>query len=102
MKNLILFLLLTFVSANALACQKYITIGVGYKIQEADRATLNSGQIGEADFGRKETARIEAGCEVKNWTFGVSHDSQWFSGAPLNDDPEYHKTEVFVDYTWRF
>ena len=48
------------------------------------------------------SARAEAGIENGPWTYGVSHHSQYLVGWPLNDDMEYEKTEIFVDYTWRF
>ena len=46
------------------------------------------------------TARFELGmeCVWENVTCGISHHSQFLSGFPFNNNMEYQKTEVFVDY----
>ena len=81
----------------------YITIGAGYKVQEP---TLYYWQ--ETNYGYEKvaindpfSARLEIGYHYsKNVKFGISHHSQWLTGAPINNGRETFKTEIFVDYTF--
>lgn len=74
----------------------YVKIGAGYKVQEIDI------KFKDGSATHPISARIEAGIKQGDWTYGVSHHSQWFTGKPFNDNMEYSKTELFVDYIWEF
>ncbi len=89
-------IVLALTSCNAIACDRYAKIGAGYKLEESETFTYNGKEV-EADYGHWLSARIEIGCETNKWSWGISHHSQWLSGAPFNDDAEYHKTEIFID-----
>ena len=77
----------------------YITIGAGYKFQETN-LKLNKDGV-QSNWNEPMSARIEVYYQYsKNVTFGISHHSQWLTGFPFNDDSEYSKTEIFIDYTF--
>lgn len=78
----------------------YIKIGTGYKLIEPNHIIMESGEKVYYDTGSKISARIEIGVEKGNWSYGLSHHSQWLDGEPFNDKPEPHKTEIFIDYKW--
>lgn len=82
------------------ADELYLKIGSGYKLIETNNVLMDSGERIYYETGGKISARIEFGKERGNWTYGVSHHSQWFSGFPFNDRTETHVTELFVDYKW--
>lgn len=77
---------------SACSCNPYGKVGVGYKVDETE--VRYNGKIADDPY----SARFELGKECKKYTYGVSHHSQWMSGAPFNNDGEYQKTEVFIDY----
>lgn len=79
----------------------YAKVGIGYKVDE-EKITWLSKSGERKDFNDPITARFELGFEGGAWSYGVSHDSQYFTGAPFNDDPEYSKTELFLDYKYVF
>lgn len=90
-----------FISSKAKA-DIYIKIGSGYKLIETDHIVRATGEKVYFNTGGKLSARIEIGKESGNWTYGLSHHSQWLSGFPVNEDGnEYQKTEIFLDYKWR-
>ena len=96
MRILLLVLLL-----SGCAGTPYVKVGVGYKIQESPHyKILDNGWAVEG--GDPISARIQTGVENGNWTYGIDHHSQWFSGPPFDNGYEYGKTEVFVDYKWSF
>ncbi len=78
----------------------YVTVGVGYKFRETKLIHDN----GRGDVYRMNdplTARIAITYRYSdNLSFGISHHSQWLTGAPFNDREEYAKTEVFIDYSF--
>lgn len=76
----------------------YATVGVGYKLQELELHHVKT----KESMNDPISARLEVGFEYQEWSYGLSHHSQYFSGVPFNDKGEYSKTELFVDYTWRF
>lgn len=78
----------------------YIKIGTGYKLIETDHITRANGEKIYYNTGGKLSARIEIGKESGNWTYGLSHHSQWAAGFPFNDQTEPQKTELFIDYKW--
>lgn len=92
--------LLIIILASGCSHTPYIKAGAGYKLSETDMLWVNEHKTVQGNH--PVSARLEAGFEAGNWTYGVSHHSQFATGAPFNNDPEYQKTEVFVDYTWRF
>lgn len=103
MKYLLLICVLISSFANASDYSYYVKIGTGYKIAEPSSIVVeNSNQHLPVDFGSKVTARFELGVEKDNITFGVSHHSQWLEGWPVNNDSEYFKTELFIDYKFTF
>lgn len=98
MKYLIFIVALLASSSHA---DFYIKIGTGYKFVETDELTV-AGVDYTVDDADPISARIEIGQERGNWSYGVSHHSQWATGAPFNDKKEYFKTEVFIDYKFEF
>lgn len=84
------------------AADNYLKIGTGYKLQETEKIYDNEGGISYLETGGPISARIELGRESGNWTYGISHHSQWFAGWPCNDDDEVQKTELFIDYKFSF
>jgi len=109
-------LLLVLIPFQVLACDKYLKIGAGYKFSEASSLMTVSQPVEifggkymtepeevSLDFGSKISARAEFGCklatsEKTSMIYGLSHHSQYLSGAPLNNDLEYYKTELFIDF----
>ena len=95
-----LFLLVLFLPSMCSA-DIYIKIGTGYKLIETDHIVRANGEKIYFNTGGKLSARIEIGKESGNWTYGLSHHSQWLSGFPVNEDGnEYQKSEIFIDYKW--
>ena len=79
----------------------YVKIGSGYKLIETDHIVRTTGEKIYFNTGGKLSARVEIGKERGNWSYGVSHHSQWLSGFPANEDGnEYQKSEIFIDYKW--
>ena len=78
----------------------YFKVGAGYKFAE----TKIKHRITQQKYDDPISARFELGanCVMKGVTCGVTHRSQWFSGAPFNNDKEYGVTEFFIDYTYKF
>lgn len=75
------------------AAEPYVYVGAGYKFIEAQYYVGAE----KLSFGSPWSAIFELGVKTDGgWRFGMKHDSQWFSGAPFNDDLEYHKTELFI------
>jgi hypothetical protein len=72
----------------------YLKVGTGYKLRESDIDWRDGSQSSPL------TARIELFQRSGGITYGVSHHSQWLQGWPFNDDMEYGKTELFIDYTF--
>lgn len=93
------FLISTAAQAgDAFRVYPYMSIGIGYKIQEPSYVEYEGERL-DMNFGGHDTALIEVGLETDyDITFGLKHDSQWSTGFPFNDDPEYYKTEIFVRY----
>ena len=89
-------LLLFMCSACTMTDSPYAKVGVGYKFKETDV------RWDDKSVNHPISARLEVGFEYNNWTYGYSHHSQWLQGFPVDNDYEYSKHEVFVDYTWRF
>ncbi|MDB4352462.1 hypothetical protein OAA60_03415 [Porticoccaceae bacterium] len=73
----------------------HITIGAAYKLNE------NIRNYNGEPYKSSPTARLEVYYQYDKFIrFGVSHHSQWLKGKPFNDDWEYQKTELFIDYTF--
>ena len=92
MKKLILVLTL-LMSGCAATDNAYMKVGTGYKFNEAEVRW---------DGGATNTplsVRFELGSTYENFTYGYSHHSQVSSGFPFNNDKEYFKDEIFIDYT---
>ena len=74
----------------------YVKIGVGYKFTETNMEAKGK------KLKDPISARMELGMESDTISYGVSHHSQYFSGAPFNKRGEYSKTELFIDYKYKF
>lgn len=83
--------------AKAECSEIYLKVGAGYKFSETDQIKTKDGKKFDVD-NSPVSARIEIGKESGNVTYGISHHSQWLSGWPVNDQGEYGKTEVFIDF----
>lgn len=70
----------------------YAKVGIGYKIEE-ETITWVDAEGKRTEFDDPITARFELG----SWSYGLSHDSQYFTGKPFNNDHEYSKTEICVE-----
>ncbi len=84
----------------------YATVGTGYKFDETELTYTSSTGV-KTRGNNPHSARFELGIDFelpKNFTLqlGLSHDSQWFTGYPVNKKGEYYKTEVFADLTYRW
>ena len=112
MKNLILTSVITLTLTGCAGQVPFVKVGAGYKVDETEMVYFEKTPVFYPDepmvtntrvHGNKNpSARIDIGLEDGNWTYGISHHSNWFQGWPVNGDGEYQKTEVFVDYTFRF
>lgn len=91
-KLLLISLILLVSGCSTMKNNTYAKVGIGYKFEET--AMYNKGVLIDDPY----SARFEIGTSVNNFSFGLSHDSQWLSGAPFNDKEEYYKSEVFIDY----
>ena len=96
---LIAVILLTGCSAIK---QPYVKIGAGYKFTETKVEFVTNGKRTLSNDPISARIEVGANCVMTNVTCGVTHRSQWFSGAPFNSDKEYGVTEFFVEYTYRF
>lgn len=86
-------------NVKAFLDKTYVTIGAGYKFQETSLKLSKDGEL--SNWDEPLSARIEVYYKYSdNVTFGISHHSQWLTGFPFNDDSEYSKTEIFIDYTF--
>ncbi len=94
--NKIIFILVMVACGDSLAIESdfFVKVGAGYKVDQQ-----------QAFEASPLSARIDAGFDnvlVDGLSMGVSHHSQWMTGFPFNEDKEVFKTEVFIDYTWRW
>ncbi len=77
----------------------HLTVGVGYKLKETELWFRGADQV-PYKMRRALTARIELYYQLTDQiTIGVTHHSQYSEGPPFNSRGEYHKTELFIDYT---
>lgn len=99
MKNILFLFLVIPCFAYSECSEIYLKAGAGYKVYEQKfiRLERDNSQIFEIE-NSPYSARFEAGVECGRLTWGVSHHSQWSTGAPFNDTGEYYKTEFFIDY----
>lgn len=93
-------LLLVLLLSGCAGQSPYYSVGAGYKF---DEPTIRFWD----DYGNPRTshpvsARFELGIDAESFKYGVSHHSQWSDGWPFNNRDEIHKTEVFVDYVYKF
>jgi major membrane immunogen (membrane-anchored lipoprotein) len=103
MKTTLLFAAILLTGCSSMS-DPYLKIGAGYKFYE-NKITHTYADGTKQSFDDPISARVELGfvkCMVENVSCGATHRSQWFSGAPFNDDKEYGVTEVFIDYTYKF
>ncbi len=93
MKKLIIIPLTLITLSGCTSTGSYFKVGVGYKL-ESTEINWEDGSVGDHPL----SARFELGVERGAVSYGISHDSQWVTGKPFNDDMEYSKTELFIDY----
>lgn len=93
--SLLIILLLTGCSSVP-----YIKVGAGYKLNETKIDWYN--KYNTTRGNHPISARIDLGFDYQNWSYGLSHHSQYLTGAPFNNASEYSKTELFIDYKWSF
>jgi hypothetical protein len=72
----------------------YLKVGAGYKFRESDIDWR------DGSTSHPVSARVELYQTHGAVSYGIAHHSQWLQGWPLNDDLEYGKTELFIDYTF--
>ena len=97
MKYILILLLITSCSSTP-----YAKVGAGIKFDETNLTWTDSKTGEKYKSNTPFSARFELGFENENWSYGLSHHSQWFNGAPFNKSGEYYKTEIFVDHKWTF
>ena len=74
-------------------------IGAGYKFSETADKFDSDGKL-VFSGGRSPSARIDIYGKWSNGvSIGIGHQSNYRDGAPFNDREEYHKTEIFIDYS---
>jgi hypothetical protein len=94
------YIALTVACKSVEAGELYFYVGTGYVVNEQEWSVV------EEDFknisgstGHPLVAHFELGYEWESgWKAGILHESRWFSDAPLNNDKEYIKDEVFIGY----
>jgi len=73
-------------------------IGAGYKFSETKDTFDSDGKL-VFSGGRSPSARIDVYGKWSNGvSIGIGHQSNYRDGVPFNDRPEYHKTEIFIDF----
>lgn len=96
---LIIAALIMLYSVSSKACDEvYLKIGAGYKFQQTEYLQTQDGARHTLDHTSPISARIEIGVQKGKLSYGLSHHSNWLSGWPVNNDTEYTKTELYVDY----
>jgi len=102
--QLLCFLTLTVLALNSSAsCDTaFAKVGAGYKFRESTMLVLDGVEYDTTDYNSPYSARVEVGIDCENISFGVAHHSQWADGYPFNDNAEYAKTEIFIDYKFEW
>lgn len=88
--TLLFALLLT---SEAFADEVYVSVGAAYKIDETYIVGFKNTQINTTD-----TAEFEIGVQKENLSYGFRHVSNWSKGWPVNNEDEYIKNELFIEY----
>ncbi len=82
----------------------FVKVGAGYKLFEQNEViyTVDGKQYKEKLYDNpilgKLTARLAIGRTFGNYQVSLEHQSQWFQGKPINDDWEYHTTNISLSY----
>ena len=77
----------------------YAKLGLGYKFSETEDVYNTNNEL-VFSGGRNPSARIDIYGKWDNGiSVGIGHQSNYRDGTPFNDRPEYHKTEIFIDYS---
>lgn len=79
--------------AQTFAYDIYVSVGAAYKFNETYIVGFEGTQINTAD-----TAQFEVGVQEGNLSYGFRHVSNWSKGWPVNDEDEYVKDELFIEY----
>lgn len=97
---LLILMAVIFSSTSKADCDEiYFKVGTGYKFDEQTKIRLDRDNSRVYEIANSPySARFETGVECGNLTYGLSHHSQWSTGAPFNKTGEYYKTEIFIDY----
>lgn len=100
MKKISVFIFMIFAAWSVQACDEiYLKIGAGDKFDEQKKVRLEMDNTKIYEIQNSPySARFETGVECGNISYGISHHSQWATGAPFNSEGEYYKTEFFIDY----
>jgi hypothetical protein len=86
-------------SLDATACAEvYFKVGAGYQFLRTESLIMQDGSKQQLAHTSPISARIELGVQKGNLSYGIAHHSNWFAGWPVNNDPEFDKSEVFIDY----
>lgn len=86
-------------AASTKACDEvYLKVGAGYQFLRTDSLITEDGSRHKLTHTSPISARIELGLQKGNLSYGIAHHSNWLSGWPVNNEPEFDKTEVFMDY----
>lgn len=97
----LVFILGVLTGVDAMASDEfYFKVGTSYKVESSGVATLEGQKYKFEDRGSPIGARFELGKRAGKVSYGVSHFSQWDEGWPTNNDKEFSRTELFIDYEW--
>jgi len=92
----VVMLILSAAKCSADTPEFYVDIGIGYKLDEAEMFHKRGDHYYTYDDNGSPTAHIAAGVNMGKWRAEISHDSNWFNGAPFNGNWEYQRTELRV------
>lgn len=72
--------------------------GIGYKLMYQDYTIYNDAKVSYNRDGKDDdfSARIGVSRAYGMYEIGLWHHSQWFTGVPINETWEYHKTEITI------
>lgn len=72
--------------------------GIGYKLIFQEYTTYKNEKVEYNVDGKDDdfSARIGLSRSYGVYEIGLWHHSQWFTGAPINETWEYHKTEITI------
>lgn len=84
------------ITGCAVTDNAYFKVGAGLKLDEP-KIMFDDGST-----PHPISARLELGSSYGPIYYGISHHSQWATGFPFGDEMEPGKTEIFIDYEFKF